>query len=304
MTRQNIAMEPRRFAEYEGAVRDAGGVLVPLDSSVEALIWTDYSRPAALRETLDSNPQLKWVQLPYAGVDAFVDILDRDVVFTCAKASFSEPVAEHALALTLALARKIPTRVKASTWGEKFAFSLFDAKVVVVGGGGIAQQLISLLQPFRADITVISKHGRPLPGVRHVGQLKELDEAIAEADVVVVACSLTPETDSLFDYARIAKLRQSAYLVNIARGRHVVLDDLIRALDEGLLAGAALDVTHPEPLPDDHHAFGRDDLIITPHTADTNAQVLRLFSNRLRANVAAYLAYEPLEGLVSAELGY
>ena len=304
MSSSLIAMEPKRFDAYEQAVRDSGGTLSELSKEVKALIWTDYSRPDLLRQTLDANPQLEWVQLPFAGVDAFVDVLDRDLVFTCAKASFSQPVAEHALALTLALARKIPTRVRANAWGEKFAFSLFGASVLIVGGGGIAQQLIDLLTPFAAHITVVRKHPAEMTGVERVIGMDQLDEALPSADVVIVACSLTPETDRLFDRHRIAKMKHSAYLVNIARGRHVVLPDLLTALDEGLISGAALDVTEPEPLPDGHPAFGREDLIITPHTADTKAQVIELFSQRLRENVAAYLSAEPLVGTVSRELGY
>lgn len=299
-----IAMEPKRFARYEQAVVDAGGELVELGAEVEALIWTDYARPDLLKQTLDANPQLKWVQLPFAGVDAFTDILDRDVTFTCAKGSFAEPVAEHALALTLALARKIPTRVVALAWGEKFAFSLFGAKVLILGGGGIGEKLVELLVPFGCDITVLRKHPQEMANVRHVGPLSELDAHLAEADAVVLALSLTPETENLFDLARFKRMKPTAYLVNIARGRHVVLPDLLKALDEGFLAGAALDVTNPEPLPDGHEAFGRTDLIITPHTADTNAQVLELFSQRLVQNVTAYLSGEPLVGLVSSQLGY
>lgn len=304
MSNSLIAMEPKRFDAYEQAVRDSGGQLSALSPEVEALIWTDYSRPNLLRETLGGNPQLRWVQLPFAGVDAFVEVLDRDLVFTCAKASFSQPVAEHALALTLALSRKIPTRVRANAWGEKFAFSLFDSNVLIVGGGGIAQQLIDLLTPFGAHITVVRKHPTTMPGVERVVGMEQLDEALPTADVVILACSLTPETDRLFDRQRITRMKPSAYLVNIARGRHVVLPALLKALDDGIIAGAALDVTEPEPLPEGHPAFGREDLIITPHTADTKAQVIELFSQRLRENVAAYLSGEPLVGTVSRELGY
>jgi len=230
-----VAMEPKRFAPYEQAVVEAGGALVRLDSSVKVLIWTDYAQPQLLRETLDANPQLEWVQLPFAGVDAFVDVLQRDITFTCAKGSFAEPVAEHALALTLALARKIPTRVRATTWGAKFAFSLFEANVLILGGGGITEQLVDLLTPFRANITVLRKHPQAMNGVRHVDTLESLNARLADADVVILALSLTSETEGLFDLPRFEKMKPTAYFVNIARGRHVVLDGLIKALDQGFL---------------------------------------------------------------------
>jgi phosphoglycerate dehydrogenase-like enzyme len=99
-------------------------------------------------------------------------------------------------------------------------------------------------------------------------------------------------------------MRQDAFLVNVARGEVVNQDDLVAALKQGEIAGAAVDVTYPEPLPDDHPMWLVPNLIITPHTADTMPIVTRLFAQRLRENVTAYLAGKPLTGLVDPELGY
>jgi phosphoglycerate dehydrogenase-like enzyme len=95
-----------------------------------------------------------------------------------------------------------------------------------------------------------------------------------------------------------------SYLINVARGEVVNQEDLLRALDSGLLAGAATDVTYPEPLPEGHPMWGRDDLIITPHTADTKPIVTRLFALRLRENVSAWLNKQSLTGVVDPKLGY
>jgi Phosphoglycerate dehydrogenase and related dehydrogenases len=100
------------------------------------------------------NPQLEWVQLPFAGVDAFADVLDAPVRFTSAKGSYKEPVAEHALALALALGRILPIRVKARTWGKSAATSFYDSNVLLIGAGGITEELIGMLRPFRAKISV------------------------------------------------------------------------------------------------------------------------------------------------------
>ena len=99
----SVAMEPKQFPEYVQAVADSGGQVVPLSQEVEALIWLDYSNPAGLEHVLDQYPQIKWVQLPFAGVDAFSEIIKRPIRFTSAKGAYREPVAEHALALSLAL---------------------------------------------------------------------------------------------------------------------------------------------------------------------------------------------------------
>jgi phosphoglycerate dehydrogenase-like enzyme len=99
-------------------------------------------------------------------------------------------------------------------------------------------------------------------------------------------------------------MRSDSYLVNIARGEVVDQDALLEALSSGQIAGAATDVTYPEPLPEGHAMWREPKLIITPHTADTLPQVTRLFSERLRVNVSAWLAGDPLTGVVDKELGY
>jgi phosphoglycerate dehydrogenase-like enzyme len=300
-----VAIEPKSFPEYEKAIELGQGEFAPLGPEVRGLIWTDYSSPAALGEVIDSNPQLEWVQLPFAGVDAFSKQLNKNVIFTSAKGAYREPVAEHALMLALALGRKLPVRIKASTWGKSEAFSFYDAKVLLIGAGGISEELIKLLTPFRTQITVVRNNPElPVAGAIKVAGLDELDFLIPEADLVIVTCALTDQTRGLINYQRLSLFKPTAYLVNIARGPIVVSNDLLKALDEGLLAGAGLDVTDPEPLPDGHAFYGRDDLILTPHTADTKEIVTRLFALRIQQNVKAFLGLGEWVGKVSLTLGY
>ena len=300
-----VAIEPRSFPEYEKALELGGAKLSPMGSDVRGLIWTDYSSPAALGELIDRNPQLEWVQLPFAGVDAFAKQLDKNVLFTSAKGAYREPVAEHALMLALALGRKLPVRIKASSWGKREAFSFYDSKVLLIGAGGISDELTRLLAPFRAEITVVRNNADlPFAGAKKVAGLEKLDSLIPEADLVIVTCALTDQTRGLINYQRLSLFKPTGYLVNVARGPIVVSDDLIRALDDGLLAGAGLDVTDPEPLPDEHAFFGRDDLILTPHTADTKEIVTRLFATRIEQNVKAFLGNGAWVGEVSPSLGY
>lgn len=302
-----IALEPRQFPAYAEAITEAGGELVPLTADVEALVWTDYARPDLLRETLSANPQLKWVQLPFAGVDAFQDLLSYPVTFTSAKRSYSEPVAEHALMLCMALGRVIKRRSLAKSWGKKHADSLYDSNVLIVGGGGIAQELVKLLAPFRSQVTVVRKrpeeHFDPLGEVKVVG-FENLDAALPKAQFVVLACALTPETRFLFDQKRLALMAPGSYLVNVARGEVIDQEALLSALETGHLGGAGVDVTYPEPLPDGHPLWDQENLIITPHTADTMEIVTGLFARRLRENVAAWISHGELVGVVSKELGY
>ena len=305
MANNLVAIEPKSFSEYEKAVEKGGAKLSPMGPEVRGLIWTDYSSPSTLGDLIDANPQLEWVQLPFAGVDAFAEQLDKKVLFTSAKGAYREPVAEHALMLALALGRKIPIRVKASSWGKSEAFSFYDSKVLLIGAGGISEELVKLFAPFRAEITIVRNNPElALAGAKVIAGLDQLDDLLPGADLVIVTCALTDKTRGLLNYERLSRFKPTAFLVNVARGPIVVSEDLIRALEEGLLAGAGLDVTDPEPLPDGHAFFGRDDLILTPHTADTKEIVTRLFAARIELNVKAFLGNGSWVGKVSPSLGY
>jgi phosphoglycerate dehydrogenase-like enzyme len=300
-----VAIEPKSHPAYEQAVFAAGGKVSSLSDQVTALIWTDYSAPQMLGEMLGQNPQIEWVQLPFAGVDAFADILSAPVRFTSAKGSYKEPVAEHALALSLALGRKLPVRVKATSWGKREAVSFYDSSILIVGAGGITEELIGMLKPFRASISVCRNQAEfPVSGSSEVFGLEKLSEKISKADLVVIACALTDSTRGLFDIELISMMKPTAFLVNVARGPIIKTADLLTALDQGLIAGAAVDVTDPEPLPDGHPMFGRDDLIVTPHTADTKEIVMRHFALRVQQNVKAFLGQGPWIGQVDPERGY
>ena len=305
MANNLVAIEPKSFPAYEEAVASAGGVVAPLSDKTRALIWTDYSAPDLLAKVLERNPQLEWVQLPFAGVDAFANLLNAPVRFTSAKGSYKEPVAEHALALALALGRKLPVRIKANSWGKREAFSFYDSNVLLIGAGGITQELICMLNPFRANISVCRNQGDvPVDGADEVFGLTELTQKIGNADLVVIACALTDKTRGLFNLDLLGRMKPSAFLVNVARGPIVDTTALLSALDSGLLAGAGVDVTDPEPLPDGHPMFGRDDLIVTPHTADTKEIVMRHFAIRLHHNVKAFLGQGAWLGQVDPERGY
>jgi phosphoglycerate dehydrogenase-like enzyme len=302
--RNKVTIAPKSFLAYEQAVIESGSVLTDLDESVGALIWTDYSDPNGLKDLLAINPQLEFVQLPFAGVDAFQEVLDAPVRFAFAKGSYREPVAEHALMLAMALGRVIPERVRASSWGRKFAASLYDANILIVGAGGITEELIKQLAPFRCNITVVRNRAGDLAGASATVQLPDLDKHLPQADWVFLACSLTESTRNLFNLERFKLMKDSAYLVNVARGPVVNTMDLVQSLNEGLIAGAGVDVTDPEPLPDGHPLWSANNVIITPHTADTNAQVVRLFSIRIKENLAAYKGLGDWVGLVDPILGY
>src|SRR5438128_2415177 len=149
------AIGPEQSEPVADAVREGGGTVVALDDQPDALIWMLPREPARLRAALDAAPSVRWVQLPFAGVEGFLEVMTPDRTWTCAKGVYSEPTAEHAMALALAGLRRLPTHARAMSWGRQGAATLYDADVVVLGAGGITQALLALLAPYRASVTVV-----------------------------------------------------------------------------------------------------------------------------------------------------
>ncbi len=285
------------------AVQHGGGELVPV-VECEGLIWGLGRDAALLEDTLAGAPHCRWVQLPFAGVEYYTHLFDDGRTWTCAKSVFAEPVAELALSLALAGMRNVGAYHRAQSWSDPAGRNLFDANVTIVGGGGITESLVGLLQPFRTRITVVRSRLQEMNGVAEVLSLDQLSDALPGADLVVLAVALTAETDQLISESELGLMECHAWLVNVARGRHIVTDHLVAALQAGTIGGAGLDVTDPEPLPDSHPLWTLDNCIITPHTGTTPDMDEPLMSARIATNVAAFGSGEPLIGLVDAQRGY
>jgi phosphoglycerate dehydrogenase-like enzyme len=285
------------------AITGAGGELVAPEQA-EGLVWTDPADAEALSKLLAGLPEVRWVQLPFAGVDRFAGLFADGRTWTSTKGAYSEPVAEHALALGLAGLRQLPMRSRAREWGEPAGLRLAGTRVTVLGGGGITEAFLRLLAPFQVTSTVVRRHVGPVAGASEVVGRDRLHEALAGARLVVLALALTPETAGIIGAAELDRMDGDAWLVNVGRGAHVVTDELVAALQAVAIGGAALDVTDPEPLPAGHPLWDLDNCLVTPHTANTWQMAEPLFAARICANVARYQRDEPLLGLVDPELGY
>ena len=302
-----IAPEPAPAYAIE-AVEEAGATIVPLVEA-EALVWTSPAGPDELATTLERAPSARWVHLRWAGVEDFArlglfDPARTDLTWTCGKGVFAEPVAEHALALALAGLRQLPDCVGATTWQPQGGQSLYDGRVTILGAGGIAEKLIELLRPMRAHVTVVRRQDAPMPHADRTLTIDKLTEAVEQAQVVFVALALTPDTDGVVDHHVLHAMSDHAWLVNVGRGRHVVTADLVNALRNNTIAGAALDVTEPEPLPDGHPLWTLPNALITPHTANTFEMAVGAMKQRIVENVRRFAAGEPLVGTVDPRLGY
>ena len=305
ITQPNVAVEPdcwRRPALADAVIAGGGCVVAPADA--EALVWADPAAPELLPEVLAAGPGIGWVQLPYAGIETLTHLLDRDHLWTCGKGVYAEPVAEHVLMLALAGLRGLGSFTRARSWSPPVGRNLLGGRVTVLGGGGITESLVRLLDPWDCRITVLRRHPVPMDGVHRVVGPEDLHNALGDADVVVVALALTPETAGIIDAAALNAMAPHAWLINVGRGGHVVTDDLVEALAAGAIGGAALDVTDPEPLPDGHPLWSMDNCLITPHVGNTPEMGLKLLARRVTENVRRCIAGEELLGPIDIDLGY
>jgi phosphoglycerate dehydrogenase-like enzyme len=306
----HVAVEPMQNPMFVAAVTAGGGTVSPLSNETRGLVWLSEKRADELAEILRAHPAIEWVQLPWAGVDAFRDLfatLDHDTapIFTSAKGSYSEPVAEHALALILALQREIPSKSRDAHWQTvRTGLSLYGNHVVVVGAGGITAELIRLLTPFRVSVTVVRRNAEPFAGADRTVTAADLDSVLPEADVVVLAAASTAETRHIFGRAQLELMPTHAVLINIARGALLDQDALVDALRDDRLWGAGLDVTEPEPLPADHPLWQETRCVITSHAADTPLMTAHLLGSRIETNVRSFLSGEPFLGPVDTSAGY
>lgn len=285
------------------AVVDGGGHVVDL-AEAEGIVWANPRQPDALPGVLDAAPNARWVQLPFAGIENFRHLIDHEHTWLCAKGVYAEPVAELALTLGLAGLRGLSTFTRSATWVGPRGRNLLGGRVTILGGGGIAESLVRLLEPFGCHVTVVRRTATHMAGVDDVLEADRYADALPGADLVVLALALTPETEGLIAADELALMEDHAWLVNVARGRHVVTDDLVVALHDGVIGGAGLDVTDPEPLPDGHPLWSAPNCIITPHVGNTPEMAVPLLSERITANVRRFADDEELIGVVDIDAGY
>jgi phosphoglycerate dehydrogenase-like enzyme len=287
----------------EAAVRDGGGRVAPPGDSV-AVVWPDDLPPRALLNLLQQHPGIRWVQLTSGGVDRFAQVMDPAITWTSAKGVTAFHVAELAVSLVLAGFRNLHELIPATSWSHRRGRSLRGASVTILGGGGIAQALVSTLAPWECDLTIVRRTGRPLAGASRTCGPPAMLDAASTADVVVVAMPLTPSTRRCLDRTFFSAMRSDAWFVNVARGDLVVTEHLVAALEAGSIAGCALDVTAPEPLPDGHALWTLTNAIVTPHLGTTPGLAEPLVAQRVLENVSRFVDSRPLLGLVDPVLGY
>ena len=301
--RPAVHIGPEPDDTLEDAVREGGGEPAAL-ADADAVVWTGND-PSAFPQPLPDR--VRWVQLPSAGVERWLaaGVLDGgERVFTSATGAFAGSTAEHALALLLAGARRLPEAARAASWDAPAGFGLAGRTVAIVGAGGIGRRLIAMLAPLDVDVLAVTRRGRDVPGAARSLAAGDLGQVWGAADFVVLAAPATDATRHLVGAAELAAMRPHAWLINIARGTLVDTDALVEALRAEAIGGAALDVTDPEPLPDGHPLWTQPRAIVTPHVANPPPVAAIEFAERVRENVERFAAGRGLLSPVDPDAGY
>ncbi|MGC9399891.1 MAG: D-2-hydroxyacid dehydrogenase [Anaerolineae bacterium] len=265
-------------------------------------------------EIIVGAPNLRWFQQFGAGADWLLrhpEAVEQPFVLTNASGIHSIPIGEHIFALLLTFARRLHEAWAAQQRGEWAAprgetlFELAGKTMLLIGVGAIGERTAQLAQAF--GMRVIGVRRDPTEAAAGVDVLHgpaQLDALLPEADVVVVTAPLTEETRHMIDAQALRRMKPTAYLINIGRGGMLDERALVRALREGEIAAAGLDVFETEPLPPDSPLWELDNVLITPHYAGSTPHYVERFMDIFLDNLRRFREGEPLRNLVDKELGY
>ncbi|HXY47943.1 MAG TPA: D-2-hydroxyacid dehydrogenase [Terriglobales bacterium] len=269
-------------------------------------------------EQIKHAARLRWIHSPAAAVHQLMypELVERDIVVTNAREVHGPVVAEHVIALILALAKKLPQAVRLQAqhvWGQEVLWNdrprvreIAGATLGLVGVGSIGREVAKRAAALGMRVMAIREHPeKESPeGVEQVFGPHQLDEFLGQPDYVVLAAPVTPSTASLMNAARLARMKPEACLINVSRGPLVDEAALADALRQRRLGGAALDVFPKEPLPPDSPLWEVENLLITPHSAALTDQLWPRHYALIRENLRRYLAHEPLLAMVDKGKGY
>lgn len=276
--------------------------------SIEIVLgWTNDLIP--LIEADEAN--IKWIQFPFAGVnDLPLDLFARkNIVLTNGSGIHAHSVTESTMGLILGMTRNIVESSKnqqAKEWADVGnLYELNEKTMLIVGAGVIGIQLGKVAQAFGMKTIGINRSGRAINHMDEQYTQAELPDIIGRADIVVNILPATETTTHLFDAELFSKMKEGTYFVNVGRGETVVTEDLLKALDDGKIKGAGLDVFEQEPLPEDHPLWSHERVVMTPHIAgrveNYGDHILPIFLE----NFEAFKKKEELPtNLVELEAGY
>ena len=287
-------------------VAAAGHEYVESIDDADFLIYSGGPLPSPLPENI------RFVQWVFTGVEQLIraNIMTPETRWANAAGVFAKPVAEHAMALTLAtmhqykFAFQNPTFAVRREVDQRQDWLFLNKRVAIIGAGGIGRELIQMLKPFGPHITAVNRSGNPVEGADETFAQENAEHVWSEADIIVLITPLTFETMGMVNAEVLGRMKESAYLINVGRGALVVTDALVDALTERRIAGAGLEVVDPEPLPENHPLWRLDNCVITPHVAAMGSVARAMIAPTIIANAAAIERGERMPTEVDVEAGY
>jgi len=267
---------------------------VPLCHEATAIISLAHTITA---EMIAAAPKLRWIGALTTGTDHLRSLeIPPGVIVTSARGLSATPVAEYTMMVMLAFVKRLPfvlANQRNSFWTHTRGNTLEGRTVTIVGAGAISEALARRAAAFGMHVTGVSAARTDVPGFETVYPRERLAEAAALADFLVVLVPQTDATRHLIDARVIAAMKQGAYLINVARGGVIDADALLAALREGRIAGAALDVFAPEPMPADSPFWSLENVIVSPHTAGDAWEIYQLALPLMATNLQAMIDGRP-----------
>ena len=278
----------------------------------EEIVDTDMLFGRVSPEIYVLNKRLRYYHSIGAGVDAILiqELVESDVILASEKGEVGIHLAEHAMALLLALTRGLHTAIRKPDYTirepiRREQWELYDKTMGIVGFGGTGRAVAQRAHGFGLRLLAVDiEDVPPAHGVEAVWKPDRMPQLLGESDVVVICLPLTKATHHLFSRDLFRQMRRTAILINVTRGGIVYGDDLVKALDEGLLWGAGLDVTDPEPLPLNHPLWTHPRVIVTPHTAGGSPRRCERVVVTFCENLRRMKTGEPLLALIDKRKGY
>jgi phosphoglycerate dehydrogenase-like enzyme len=274
------------------------------------VLMLPWKLPEATRQRVLSLPSLTWVHSVSAGVEHALDedLREMDITLTNASGVFDLPIAETVLAYILMIAKRMPefmVQQRAHTWKKHALREAADLTIGIIGSGSIGTEIARLCKALGMRVIATRRHPeRSTPHVDKIFSADALDTLLSEADVAVIAVPLTSETKGMIGAHQLQQMPASAWLINIARGAVVDESALIKALQTGKIAGAALDVFVEEPLPSESPLWEMENVILTPHNSWSTPHVKEREAALFLENLQRYLRGDDLRNVVDKELGY
>lgn len=261
------------------------------------------------KELLLQCPNLRWVQTTSAGVERYLfpEFRDSDIRLTNVRGMHAQTITEHIFMFMLALARHLRLYIvqqKAHYWNRQEVELLFNKNLLIIGLGGIGQHAAQLGNAIGMKVTAVDVTDKQLPFVEKTYLPSQLNLALATADYVVMAAPHTKDTNQMMGEAQFATMKETAFFINIGRGKTVDESALIEALQNRVIAGAGLDVFETEPLPKDSPLYDMSNVLITPHMAGNMPDYMDHAVEIFCENLERYLKGQPLHNEVDKQAGF